>query len=483
MKTIRNSILIFSLLFIAANAGACTIFSAKDKKGQVWAGNNEDWLFTFKSYITIVPPTANTFGYFYFTYNHPKLDQQGGTNDAGLFFNFNYIPSANYKQGKKKEHYPGGTFKLFEHILQQCSTVQEVIDLFKKYRLDNLETSQLHIADKYGNLGIIAGDSMRITQAPFQVSTNYNVFNPIQNGSEEPCYRMPIAQRILEKNEPSFESFTQICDSTHQYDPEGAGTIYSNIHNLSTGEIWFYYGLDYKKPYKTTINELLALGDTSISIHDFFKEQELVKALKFCEQGKHQEALTTINSIQENTYRNAILSFLATGLIETGGMFDAYPIFEAYFNSKEPSIPDIINKSINLYCIDKKEEALTNLNAYLLIYPDNPELILLKNRLNGQFEKSCNYRLEIQGYENAKNIVVDNFWLTKTNGFMTKIGDTWIIELQMYPGNYYYAFYIDGVRMTLTDFKLSDFNGIPYNIEKVTWLNYLFSKVKKHNKM
>lgn len=474
-------ILIASIITLAHfHVYSCTIFSGKDSKGQVWAGNNEDWLFTFKSYINIVPPTANTFGYFYFTYNHPKLDQQGGTNDAGMFFNFNYIPSANYNQGKKKEYYPGGTFKLFEHILKQCSTVQEVIELFKKYRLDNLQTSQLHIADKYGNLGIIAGDSMRITQAPFQVSTNYNVFNPAQNSNDEPCYRMPIAQRILKNNDPSFESFSQICDSTHQYYPDGAGTIYSNIHNLSTGEIWFYYGLNYKKPYKTTIKELLALGETSISIHDFFKEQELVKALKFCKQGKHQEALDTINSIQDNTFRNKILSFLAIGLTETGGMFDTYPIYEAYFNSKEPVISDIVNKSIILYCIDKKEEALTNLNKYLFVYPDNPELILIKNRLNGQFEKSCNYRIEIQGYENAKNIVVDNFWLTKTNGFMTKIGDKWVLELQRYPGDFYFAFYVDGIRMTLTDFKLSDFNGIPYNFEKVTSLNYLFSKVKKH---
>gem|GEM_PF-6529754 len=41
-------------------------------------------------------------------------------------------------------------------------------------------------------------------------------------------------------------------------------TIYSNIQNLSTSEIWLYYGLDYKKPCKTSTNELLALGDTSI---------------------------------------------------------------------------------------------------------------------------------------------------------------------------------------------------------------------------
>jgi len=469
-------------LFLLAHyqAHSCTIFSGKDSKGQLWAGNNEDWLFTFKSYVNIVPASDNSFGYFYFTYNHPNLDQQGGTNDAGLFFNFNYVPFADYTKGRKKEYYPGGTFQLFEHILKHCSTVQEVINLFKKYRLDNLETAQLHIADKYGNLGIIAGDDMRITQAKYQVSTNYNVLcAPKQN--EEECWRMPIAQRILERNEPSFESFTQICDSTHQYDPEGAGTIYSNVQNLSTGEIWLYYELDYKKPYKTSIKELLALGDTSIFMHDFFQEQELVKGLKLCEKGEYQQAITTMNSIQDTKHRNEVLSYLATGLIETGGMFDAYPVYEAYLKSKEPSISDIVNKSINLYCIGKKEEAMETVNNQLLLYPDNPALIRQKKRLNGQFDQACNYRIELEGYENAKHVVVDNFWLTKTDGFMTKVEDKWILELQLYPGEFYFAFYIDGKRLTPSQFHSADFNGIPYNMEKISRLNYLFSKMKLHH--
>ncbi|MBN9293721.1 MAG: hypothetical protein J0G96_07070 [Flavobacteriia bacterium] len=477
METIK--IFIVSIIaFTHFQAYSCTIFSGKDSKGQIWAGNNEDWLFTFKSYLNIVPASDKSFGYFYFTYNHPNLDQQGGTNDAGLFFNFNWIPGADYNQGKKKEYYPGGTFKLFEHILKHCSTVQEVIDLFKKYRLDNLESSQLHIADKYGNLGIIAGDSMKITQASFQVSTNYNIFNPAQN--EEPCWRMPIAQKLMENNEPTFESFSRICSSTHQYDPEGAGTIYSNIQNLSTGEIWLYYGLDYQKPYKTSISELLALGDTSICIHDFFKDQELVKALKFCEQGKYQKAITTINSIHDSTFQSEALSFLATGLIETGGMFEAYPVYEIYFNSKVPAISDIVNKSITLYCIGKKNEAIETIDKYLLIYPENTELIRQKNRLNGQFDKTCNYRIELKGYESAKHVVIDNFLLTKTDGFMTKAGDKWVLDLQLYPGEFYFAFVVDGKRMMLPGFQISDFNGIPYNLEKVKKLNYLFSKVKKH---
>lgn len=478
---------ILSILFIQFQAYSCTIFSGKDNSGQVWVGNNEDWLFTFKSYLNIVPKINNSLGYVYFTYNHPNLDQQGGVNEAGLFFNFNYISSAPYNRGRKKEYYPGGTFKMFEYILSHCTTVHEVMDLFKKYRLDNLQSSQLHIADKFGNLGVIAGDSMRITQSQYQVSTNYNIFYSDQNQVEEPCWRMPIAQRILKNNEPSFESFRKICDSTHQHYPNGAGTIYSDIHNLSTGDIWLYHGLDFNKAFKTNIHELLTLGDTSIFIYDFFRDQKLVTALKMCEQEKYLDAIATINSINDSTHRSEILSCLATGLIEMGGMFNSYPIYEEYFNNIKPEIADIVNKSIILYCNNRKEEAFETLDKFLLIYPNNRELIQQKNRLNGQFDRSCNYKIELKGYENAKNIVIDNFWLTKTNGFMTKIGDNWIIELQMYPGNYYFAFYVDGERIVSPHFKQCTFNKIPYNIKHIGGIAYLFSmiktkKIKYHNR-
>jgi hypothetical protein len=50
----------------------------------------------------------------------------------------------------------------------------------------------------------------------------------------------------------------------------------------------------------------------------------------------------------------------------------------------------------------------------------------------------------------------------------------------LYPGEFYFAFIVDGQRMTLPEFETSDFNGIPYNFKKITAFNHLFSKMKTH---
>lgn len=232
---------------------ACTIFSATDKKGQVWTGNNEDSPFTFGTYINLVKGTDSTFGYAFFTYEGNNDFIQGAINEAGLFFDGNAVPFSEYKDYEKKKDFPGGKLSMMEYILKKCKTVQEVFALFKIYRLPGNETGQLHFADKYGNLGIIVADSMWVTKANYQVSTNYNVCHPNKDGKT--CWRFPIAERILKSKEASFETFREICDSTSQ--KTTIATIYSNIHNLTTGDIWFFFALDYQNPYKTFMTYLL----------------------------------------------------------------------------------------------------------------------------------------------------------------------------------------------------------------------------------
>jgi hypothetical protein len=62
MKIKFLPLLAFICLTGTTNTEACTIFSGKDKKGHVWAGNNEDFYFTFNSYLYLVARTDTTFG-------------------------------------------------------------------------------------------------------------------------------------------------------------------------------------------------------------------------------------------------------------------------------------------------------------------------------------------------------------------------------------------------------------------------------------
>lgn len=405
MKIVNYSIIFSIILVTGIKAKACTIFSAKDKKGQVWTGNNEDNLFTFKNLVNIVPAKNGKLGYVYFTYNDPKQGMQGGVNEAGLFFDFNWVPFTKNTTNENKEYYPEGHVKMFEYIMEHLTTVQEVMDLYKKYKIPGIENSQLHLADKSGNLGVIVADSMWITKENFQASTNYNLCHPDQ--AVEPCFRMPIAQRMLKSKEPSFELFTQICDSTHQYYPNGVGTIYSNIHNLSTGEIWFYFGLDYKNAYKTSVQELLNKGKTSIYVCDLFSDNIMVKAHTAAENKANSTSIELMESIQDSTQRLTWMRLLVTGLIDMEANFDSYPVFEHFLKQIKWEQKDYCLNGFALYCTGQKQKAIESLIEGLKIYPNDQEIISLKNKLEGKFQPNNFYRLEVDDFHDAKSVLID----------------------------------------------------------------------------
>lgn len=448
-------------LLAQLHAFSCTIISGKDKKGQVWTGNNEDNLFTFKNLINIVPSSNDSYGYLFFTYNDPLQGMQGGVNEAGLFFDFNGVEYTESKANGKKDYYPGGHVKMFEYIMQHLSTVQEVMDLYKKYRIPGIEHSQLHLADKFGNLGIIVADSMWITKENYQASTNYNLCHGDQK--DDPCFRMPIAQRLLKNNEPSFELFTQICDSTHQFYSSGSSTIYSNIHNLSTGEIWFYFGLDFKNAYKTSVGELLKRGKTSLYICDLFKNQILVKAHTAAESKEFATSIELLESIQDSVQRLTMMRLLVTGLLDMEANIDSYPVFEHFFKQIEPEPKDYYMNSFALYCRGQREKAMESLTEGLKHYPGDEILTGFKNQLEGKFPSNGNYRLELDDFKDAKYVLIDGLSYYQFENLLVKVGDKWVGEYPLVPDEYFFRFNVDGKLVTSGQFEVVIYDEKPHN--------------------
>lgn len=476
MKKIRISLLFSILILTIHNGFGCTIFSAKDKGGQVWAGNNEDYFFTFKNLINIVPSKANCFGYIYLTYNGASASMQGGVNEAGLFFDFNAVPYTKRKEESiTKEHFPGGEEKMFEYIMEHLTTVQEVIDLYKKYEVWGIEYGQLHLADKYGNLGIIVADSMWITKNNYLASTNYNLCHANHDGDD--CFRMPIAERLLKNNEPSFDLFTQICDSTHQFYSSGVGTIYSNIHNLTTGEVWFYFGQDYTNAYKTTIQELLRSGKTSLYICDLFKEQPLVKAYAAAKNKEYESAIEIMNSIGDSITRSHSMRLLVTSLLDMDADFDSYPIYEHYLKTITWEAKDFQVNAIALYCRGQKEKALESIAEGLKKYPGDESLPVLKDQLHGKFPSNTNYRIELEGFEDASYVIIEDFSYYKLDDFLVKEGDKWVGAYYLTPDEYFFSFIVDGKEVLSPQFGVSSQEGIPCNhvvIKKSLFRNMAF---------
>lgn len=445
MNIIKLVVLAIILNGGLAELNACTVFSGKDNKGQVWAGNNEDMYFTFNSYLNLVAATDSTFGYSCFTFFSPEGAVQGGVNEAGLFFDGSAVRPSSYKDYDKKLEFPGGSRQLFHHVLKKCKTVNDVFTLFRKFRLRGLEAAQIHVADKYGNFGIIVADSMWITNSNHQVSTNYNLCHPDKDGIT--CWRFPIAEGVLSVREPGLETFREICDSTSRRTKYS--TVYSNIHNLTTGDIWFYYGMNYSKAYKTNIKELLKKGTRSFFLHELFPDDPLVSLYKTYGSGGVDECLKELKTCSLPPGRKEeLMRLISSDLIFFKRDFNSFPILQALIQSEK--VPDEFNHvlcAISLFCTGRKDEALDVLKKYLAVNPKSSLAKVQFNQIQGIFDEGANTRFVLKGYPNAQNVIVDGISISPIYYFLVKDGDQWTGKFRLPPSEYRYSFYVDGQRI------------------------------------
>lgn len=466
-----NLLLIVLIIAWVSSLHACTIFSAKAKDGHVWAGNNEDYYLPFSFFLNVVPQTDSSFGYIYFSAWGPGGFPQGGMNEAGLFFDWNALlpGKTTYKDFDKKIDLPGGA-ALLNHVMSKCKTIQEVLNLFKVYKCPGLETGQLHLADKYGNLGIIVADSMWITKSNYQVSTNYNLCHPDKDGVT--CWRFPIADSILRTKEPGFETFREICKSTSR--KTKLCTVYSNIHDLTTGDIWFYYGMDYDKVYKTTLKDLLVKGDTSFHMYELFLNEPLVKVYKTYLSKGVKKSLKQLNDYDlSEIRRNEILRLLSLELVVYNHEYKCYPFLsELMRTSKEIDEYLQVYNAVSLFSIEKRNGAIKSLKKYLIVNPTSSLAQNCYNHMQGIFEDGSNVKFELPGYNKSKYVFVECIAYPNIKYFLIPKEGKWIGEFKLLPGEVWYYFLVDGKRVVDPNnkdiFTDTEDNGHQYNILHVT---------------
>lgn len=284
--------IIILLIIDFANSEACTECSVKAKNGNVWHGGNEDGVFSLGTCVNIVAPTESCYGYYYTTISKNANEfPQGGMNEAGLSFGGTSVPKTIYKDFDKKKDFPGGGSALMFSIFRKCKTVKEVFALFKVYRVPGLEVSQFHFADKYGNFGVIVADSMWLTQGDYQISTNYNLCHPDKDSIQ--CWRYPIAERILNTPDIGLETLRNLFDSVSQR----KWTNHTEIKNLTTGDIWFYFAQNFSRPFKTNIKEFVRSGNRTFYLYELFKDDLLVKQILKAKGTEDQMALAIFISL------------------------------------------------------------------------------------------------------------------------------------------------------------------------------------------
>ncbi|WP_405208577.1 DUF3471 domain-containing protein [Aquimarina sp. LLG6339-5] len=273
MKNIKSSLskvtLLILLFLVPTSILPCTIVSAISVDGQVWNANNEDGPFGIANFINVYPKSKNAkYGYYTLSYLSPKYgnsgQMQGGMNEAGLTFDFNAIPVVENFNPKSKKAFPNGDHAILPFILGNMSSVQEVINFFNTYWFQNGFTSaQMHVADKHGRFAIISASGIKINKnGDHLVSTNFDICG---NGENASCWRYPIATSKLSEFDVNLSTMLSICKETAQ---KNGTTMYSNVQNLTTGDIWFFSKHDQNTLINTNIKDLLAKGKTSYSFSD-----------------------------------------------------------------------------------------------------------------------------------------------------------------------------------------------------------------------
>ena len=231
------SLALVLMLCIPSPAMTCTIFTTEMEDGTILAGNNEDYTYSISNYMVVTAPSKDSFGRICF-YNSSYV--QGGMNEHGLFYDGASCPSTEVPYDSNKEQL---SYNLGDVVLAKCTSVEEVEKFFDNYNIPNGFCDHLLFTDSTGASAVFEWMKGKLHiirkghDENYQVVTNYWFTDPSLGGY--PCDRYSTAVDLLQKQSPSIELCATILNDTKQNWGEG-GTLYSNIYNLSSKEIYVF---------------------------------------------------------------------------------------------------------------------------------------------------------------------------------------------------------------------------------------------------
>jgi hypothetical protein len=270
MKHILSNLLLLGLLGTGSvfQLMACSVFNASgiDK---VFSATNKDWN-NRETRILFIPATLDTYGRVYFGYQlDVGFQNVGGMNDQGLWYDGASLPA----RSDIMNHYnkPCVKGELCEKALEQCATVDEVIEMYKYYYTPHWQGHSMW-ADRFGNSVIIEYGEKDVVfirkEQGFQVMTNYYISDP-GNSRWYKCYRFRAISEILEKaNSLDAEVMSEALEASHK---EGmTPTLFSNVYDLKKGEIYLYHFHYYDELVRLNLSHELEKGDQYLEYPGLF---------------------------------------------------------------------------------------------------------------------------------------------------------------------------------------------------------------------
>lgn len=252
----------FVTLGLVNCATACTFFCAASDQ-QALFGSNEDWVST-ESHVWFVPPVGEEYGrvYFGFALFPGKLEPFNGVNEKGLCFDIGLTSSGARPGPPGGETYRGN---IFDKILGECATVDEVVRLLGRYNNLCVEypTCVVMFGDRLGNSVIVdrglVGEPSRTRKIV-----------PDDARATEPCQQYLITHRMLSENEDiSVDFFRRILAAVH-VEETSCVTAYSCVFDLTNGWIHVFYFHDFSNEITIDIGRELRNGARAMQLRSLF---------------------------------------------------------------------------------------------------------------------------------------------------------------------------------------------------------------------
>jgi choloylglycine hydrolase len=267
MKKIMIIVWFTVTIIFCSSISACTVFNYTIGE-KTLVGRNMDW-YTQENFIKFSPPEEGKFGRVYFGWNTPPSWYQGGMNSQGVMFAYLYAPYLRVLDSLLKPVYNGNYGNLMKKCMEECSSINDVLDIFDQYNLQFLENCHVMVVDRNGDSVIIGGDDITVKEGAFQVVTNFRPSHPLLGGY--PCWRYNIAVDMIESMDDfSVEYFTEILNGTHQ---EGNyPTQWSIVYDLLNFDIHLYHYHDYENVITFNLLNEIEIGDHVYSIPALFED-------------------------------------------------------------------------------------------------------------------------------------------------------------------------------------------------------------------
>lgn len=292
----RKQTIIFFIIFLwvtslisessITDVHACTNFKTKDDQ-TVFFGNSEDNALSQISdtFITFVPSGQTwydgsilKYGALVVGYGNGSGNSwvQGGINEKGLAFDSTSVPHT--EPNLHNERLPFLVPEIF-----CCESVSEVIEYKKTHSVYQQEGSvQSFYVDKSGESVVFSiGEDGEFNfirnNESLQLATNFYFDDPSRrNPGSDAIRRYDAAEQILDNivtdEDISIESITSVLDAVH-FEGPAVNTLYSNIFDVTNGDIYLYYFHQFEEVVKLNLEEELAKGRHAYRISDLFTQE------------------------------------------------------------------------------------------------------------------------------------------------------------------------------------------------------------------